>query len=337
MRGTLQVSHSTAAPSSPGVRTAGGRSWTSGGLWGGTVPGAPPKSPWEAKPALLRPPSVPWPGLSWASCPRGRGGGTAFQKAGRGRGRGPPQPFPDSVLLHFTSRWLFGCVEVGGRCRYLLLPVGRGAGDPGPPAATPRASGASCDKEAARAQDCWVGRRKGRPLPHALQGGFLKPAPRWHHDRAFGNASSRGRSAPCAPRPCSASTGLLLAGRGLSGGLPGPSARAGELSRSWPGGQIQGWGDGTDVGGEACWRRQAGAVWGFVHPSWAPGGEGEGREGLRKLPDGAPAGPQPRSPKLRRRALALTVHAQGRRVDLSFPSSPLLPWERTNARPQVQR
>lgn len=157
------------------------------------------------------------------------------------------------------------------RRHYLLLPVGRGAGDPGLPAATRGASGPSCDKEAARAQACWAGRRKGRPLPRALQGGFLKPAPRWHRNRAFGNASSRGRSALCALRPCGANTGLSVAGRRLSGGLPGPSALAGELSPSWPGGRIQGWDDGTDVRGEACWRRQAGAVWGFEHPelgSW---------------------------------------------------------------------
>lgn len=98
------------------------------------------------------------------------------------------------------------------RRRYLLLPVGRGAGDPGLPAATPGASGPGCDKEAARAQACWAGRRKGRPLPRTLQGGFLKPAPRWHRDRAFGNASSRGRSALCALRPCGANTGLSVAG-----------------------------------------------------------------------------------------------------------------------------
>lgn len=133
-------------------------------------------------------------------------------------------------------------MEVGGRETPLLAaacgPWGR---KPRAPRSHAGASGPSCDKEAARAQVCWAGRRKGRPLSHALQGGFLKPAPRWHRDRAFGNASSRGRSAPCAPRPCSANTGLSVAGR------PGALRRPARPLRPGRGAQPQlAWG--TDPG-----------------------------------------------------------------------------------------
>lgn len=82
---------------------------------------------------------VPWPGLSWGSCPRGRGGDTAFQKGGARSCRrlrtGPraspalPRPFAASFHLPLALRV---CGDAATCC--CLWAVGRETpGSPQPP------------------------------------------------------------------------------------------------------------------------------------------------------------------------------------------------------------
>lgn len=299
MPGTLQVSHSTAAPSSQECGQLAANLGPLGAFGEGPCQEHPPAHPEKPSRLCSGLGPVPWPGLSWVSCPRGRGGDTAFRRRLRTGPRASPalpRPFAASFHLPLALRV---CGDAATCC--CLWAVGRETpGSPQPPRVrqVPAVTRRQHVLRLAGRQ------KKGAPFaprsPRRLPEARTQMASR----QSLWECQLTGEECAVRPETLRHQHGPVCCWRA------GGSQEACQAPPPWPGSSAPaGLGDGSRAGtmGPMSGARHAGeggqAPSGASStPSWAPGGGGEGQEGLRKLPDDAPAGPQPRSPKLGRRA-----------------------------------